>query len=130
MRLWMVDPRFMCRKHLLGEHVECHMFVGSILKGTSMNGYLADGFLEIESLRSRHEELAAELVRRNYNHASPLPDFSVERFSVHQLTIRIDRRKSLALLHDRCLGCATNYNVGDVDGVIERSRRRHNKGLG
>ena len=30
MRMWMVNPGFMCNKHLLGEHVECHMLVGHL----------------------------------------------------------------------------------------------------
>jgi hypothetical protein len=30
--MWMVDPRLVCSKHLLGEHVELHMFVGCLLK--------------------------------------------------------------------------------------------------
>ena len=30
MRQWMVDPRLLCRKHLLGEHVENHMFIGTL----------------------------------------------------------------------------------------------------
>jgi hypothetical protein len=28
--MWMVDPRIMCRNHLLGEHAEIHMFVWNI----------------------------------------------------------------------------------------------------
>ena len=35
MRMWNVDVTKMCNKHLLGEHVEMHMFVGIIIKGTS-----------------------------------------------------------------------------------------------
>ena len=38
MRMWMVPVQYMCRKHLLGEHVEHHMLVGSIHKGLSMRG--------------------------------------------------------------------------------------------
>ena len=26
MRMWLVDPKFMCNQHLLGEHVEMHSF--------------------------------------------------------------------------------------------------------
>lgn len=75
MRMWNVYPKFMCRKHLLGEHVECHMFVGTINKNISIKGYVAKGLLEVHNLASRHEELSQELIRRNYNHNSPLPVF-------------------------------------------------------
>ena len=40
MRMWMVNPEILCRKHLLGEHVELHMLVGWIIKGKSIQGYL------------------------------------------------------------------------------------------
>ena len=77
MRLWLTDPKLLCDKHLLGEHNECHMFVGTILKGKSIRGYLSKGLLQVHSLRERHEELAAEMLRRGMNHKSPLPEFPI-----------------------------------------------------
>lgn len=38
MRMWNINPRYMCRKHLLGEHVETHMLVGSLRKEKSVQG--------------------------------------------------------------------------------------------
>jgi len=40
MRQWMCDPRFMCNKHLFGEHVEHHMFIGTLERKKSINGYI------------------------------------------------------------------------------------------
>ena len=37
MRMWMIDPTMLCTKHLLGEHVELHMFVGTINKNKKLN---------------------------------------------------------------------------------------------
>lgn len=62
----MVDPAVLCRKHLLGEHVECHMFVGAILKGISLAGYKAKGLIEIHNLKLRHEALSREMLKRGY----------------------------------------------------------------
>lgn len=80
MRMWSVPPHYMCRKHLLGEHVEMHMFAGSIAKGTSMRGYLDGGLLEIHKIRERHDVLAEEMLRRGYTHNSPIdiPDMEPE----------------------------------------------------
>ena len=36
----MVSPATMCRKHLLGEHVEIHMAVASLRLGKSVDGFL------------------------------------------------------------------------------------------
>ena len=33
MRQWYVPAECMCRQHLLGEHCEHHMFVGTLKKG-------------------------------------------------------------------------------------------------
>jgi hypothetical protein len=62
----------MCRKHLLGEHVELHMLVGTINKGRSIEGYVNNGLCEPHHIVSRHEELVEEMLRRGYNHNSPL----------------------------------------------------------
>ncbi len=46
MRMWNVLPEYLCRKHLLGEHVEMHMFVGTIKRGVSLNGYIKNKLVE------------------------------------------------------------------------------------
>ena len=70
--MWMVPPRKMCRKHLLGEHVEIHMAVASLRLGKSIAGSMEKGLLELHSLRRRHDELVVEILRRGYRHHSPL----------------------------------------------------------
>jgi len=72
----MVQPDLLCRKHLMGEHVELHMLVGSLNKGRSVKGFIRDGLIEVQSVRDRHEQLVVEMARRGYNHKSPLPDFN------------------------------------------------------
>jgi hypothetical protein len=72
--MWMVDPSQMCRQHLLGEHVECHMFRGSLLKGRSLQGFLDTGLLDSRQLARRHHDLVAEMTKRGYRHSSPLPE--------------------------------------------------------
>ena len=101
MRQWKVNPKFLCRKHLLGEHVEHHMFVGSINKGKSVKGFLRDGFLEPKTLQTRHDEIAKEMERRGYNHKSPLPDVDIS----HLGNGNIDINKNLDDLSHRCADC-------------------------
>lgn len=108
MRMWMTDPRIMCRQHLLGEHVEHHMFVGTIQRGKSLDGYIADNLMEPASLSRRHAELVEEMQRRGMRHKSPLPH--VPRHACTQLTDaqwnhRIDRAASHAELMRRCPAC-------------------------
>lgn len=89
----------MCRKHLLGEHVECHMFVGALNKNKSIEGYISKGLLEIHSLEKRHDELAREMEKRGMVHKSPLPKY---KYMVRGV---ISKEANLVELSRRCSGC-------------------------
>lgn len=97
----MVDPALLCRKHLLGEHVECHMFRGSLLKGKSLQGFLTTGLLDSRALARRHDRLAKEMLRRGYRHASPLP----RDFDATAAPGDIDDAAALEELAARCEAC-------------------------
>ena len=117
----MVDPSMMCRQHLLGEHVECHMFRGSLLKGKSVRGFLDAGLLDSRQLAHRHDQLAAEMARRGYNHSSPLPtDFDVDAAAgdVNPVTARRE-------LAARCPSCRQIQSTGHVlrDEPTKRKNR-------
>jgi len=110
MRMWMVDPRIMCENHLLGEHLETHMFYGIIKKGlvSSLKGYVENNLLEIESLKKRHDELAQEMVRRKYYHNSPMEP--LDKDLVKNIPkIKINKEKSLKELLNRCPKCRERY---------------------
>lgn len=115
MRQWMVDPRIMCRKHLLGEHVEHHMFIGAINKGISVAGYLRDNLLEPESLYTRHAELVKEMESRGYNHKSPLPDHIP--LAPDASIVKINKYASLVDLLIRCPECRSRFeSIYEVRG--------------
>ena len=104
MRMWMVKPELMCRKHLLGEHVEIHMMVGSLRRGRSIAGHLERGQLEPRAAQVRHHALAVEMQSRGYQHVSPLPGHG--RLTTKQQTAKVDAAWSLAELRRRCAECA------------------------
>ena len=62
----MVDPRLLCRKHLLGEHVELHMLAGSLRRGISLQGFFENKLIEIHNVARRHEQLVREMKRRGF----------------------------------------------------------------
>ncbi|MGE0227732.1 MAG: pyrimidine dimer DNA glycosylase/endonuclease V [Dehalococcoidia bacterium] len=80
MRIWDVPCERLSRSHLLGEHRELHALwniLRRIEDGESRVGYarhpetlrwLGHG----EALRLRHDEQAAEMARRGWQHHSPL----------------------------------------------------------
>ena len=115
MRMWMVDTKTMCRKHLLGEHVETHMILGTLNSGIRLDGYAHNNLLELKSLKKRHDEIAAEMVRRGYNHQSPL-DWKDEKIdSVIQTSevksSKVDRFLALEDLHARCSECRKKHSI-------------------
>lgn len=75
MRIWDITPSKLCRKHLLGEHRELHA-MWSVLtqgkKGYSKHPETRRWEGKLLALYNRHEELVSEMLRRNYNHLSPL----------------------------------------------------------
>jgi hypothetical protein len=99
----MVDPRIMCRQHLLGEHLELHMFVGHLLRGKCVDGYVEKNLLETCSISSRHAALVAEMKRRGYKHRSVLS------YRDSLLMGKIDRNASLQDLLYRCAECSKRY---------------------
>jgi len=107
----MVNPRQMCRKHLLGEHVEHHMFVGSLNKKLSMSGYIENNLLEPLALVARHDSLVEEMTRRGYNHQSPLPEFDLTYLNPEEREYRIDREEAAADLFNRCPDCRARRKV-------------------
>ena len=112
MRMWMVNPKLLCRKHLLGEHGEIHKHRHNFVKQHSISKRVSP-VVQIEpvSMKWRHDELAAEMLRRGFNHHSPFeqPDISylpeVERNAKVNLSISYDD------LRERCPECTKNMTI-------------------
>lgn len=110
--MWMVNPRGMCRQHLLGEHLETHMLRGTMAAGGSVAGYLQRGLLAPARLASRHEELVAEMERRGMQHRSPLAPLSRiwAGLSPEEWTRGIDAEWARAELLRRCPRCRAMFS--------------------
>ena len=105
MRMWMVDPKIMCAKHLLGEHVEMHMFMGCIKKGKSIKGYIEKSLCDPSRIIERHNELSKEMERRGMNHKSPLGSIDDTFHEILNECHPIEETFSLTELLNRCDEC-------------------------
>ena len=105
MRMWNLPVETLCLQHLLGEHVETHMFAGSLNKGKNLRGFIDRGLFEPAGLRQRHDVLATELLRRGCKHNSVLPPFEIPEFRF----VAIDIAGNLKDLHARCWKCREMY---------------------
>ncbi len=105
-RMWMLDPSKMCKQHLVGEHSELHMLVGTINKGRFkvVAGHARKLQIDTTKIISRHDELVHEMKTRGMNHHSPLPYFD-------PLDIGdVDTEANLIDLCSRCPECAKGFN--------------------
>ena len=112
MRMWMVDPRILCQKHLCGEHVELHMFLSHIKLKRKVDGYIDNNLLEPRSIYERHCDLQNEMIGRGYNHKSPLllnECVCVLNIPEHQQYNEINKDDALNELLNRCPKCKKNF---------------------
>jgi len=116
MRMWGVSPKGLCQKHLLGEHVEMHMFAGTIRKGYSIAGYLKNNLISPSEVVSRHDQLAQEMEGRGMNHKSPL-ELDISSLPAEQQNLLIDKEQSRSDLLTRCKECEERH---------QRIKRRNN----
>lgn len=107
--MWMINPKLLCRKHLLGEHSEIHKHKPSFLKQHKIKGRIFPIVLiEPAMMKIRHDQLAEEMIKRNYNHKSPyeMPDLSY--LPENQTYAKVDIKVSLKELKNRCKDCKEN----------------------
>jgi len=108
----MIDPRLLCRKHLLGEHGEIHKHRHNFVKQHSISKRVSPVVqIEPSSMQKRHDELAEEMLRRGFNHQSPFVQPSVAYLSVEERNAQVDLTISCNDLIERCPTCAKNLTI-------------------
>jgi cytosine/adenosine deaminase-related metal-dependent hydrolase len=95
------------------------MFRGSLQKGKSVRGFLEAGLLDSRALARRHEQLAQEMLRRGYRHASPLPSDFDERAAMGD----VDVDAALRELASRCEACRELQSIARDTKTAKAPRR-------
>ena len=77
MRIWDIEPKHLCRKHLLAEHRELHGLWNILTKHKCRGGYSRHPETlrwvgRQKALYKRHQELIKEFKFRGYKHLTPL----------------------------------------------------------
>ena len=111
MRMWGVNPKKLCNQHLLGEHLEMHMFVGCINKNICIDGYCKNKLVTPHLIRQRHDDLAEEMTLRGMKHQSPVANI----FKTKLPEGNIDVDANLKELISRCSKCKERI----VNGLCE-----------
>ena len=114
MRMWMVDPRIMCRQHLLGEWRELFTIVGSLRLHKKFDGYIQNDLLEPQSIFLRFRELQKEMISRGYTPRKTLgfweTNILIRNLPLDQRLHIVNQDNSLKDLLNRCPQCREIYN--------------------
>lgn len=122
MRIWNIPPHLLCRKHLMGEHLELHMIISSLDNHKSLNGFFLNGLIQLDIIYNRHEELTIEIQGRGYKHNS-IMDHSKASMIINSYLVSLSANKfklareakvnglqNIFILFHRCKDCRDRIN--------------------
>jgi hypothetical protein len=112
MRMWLINPKLLCDKHLLGEHGELHKHRHNFVKKHNMDTRIIRGQIQVNDMKIRHDELAQEMLSRGFKHQSPyeMPDISY--IPEELINRKVDIEKNIEDLKSRCEKCRDIINKG------------------
>ena len=116
MRMWMINPALLCRKHLLGEHNEIHLHLHIFLKHRSIHGRIYPVVQIVpERMQMRHNTLVEEMLHRGYRHQSPYEQPNLNYLSDDERYAHVDIAYNLADLSRRCKECRERIAMHYID---------------
>ena len=107
MRIWDIDPKRLCRNHLLGEHRELHaiwVIVTKGKKGYSTHPETIRWKGKLKALYLRHDALVNEMKKRGYRHKSNL-DGRLSKGCLRQDKYIDSPEAQLNILRNKKCGC-------------------------
>ena len=111
MRMWGIDPKFLCQKHLIGEHGEIHKNRHIFVKKYKITKRITPIVqIEPENMQKRHDELVLEMLKRGYNHNSPYEQPNLSYLNNNERYAQININISIKDLINRCPECAKIIN--------------------
>ncbi|MEI6650795.1 MAG: pyrimidine dimer DNA glycosylase/endonuclease V [Candidatus Moraniibacteriota bacterium] len=107
MRIWDVEPKYLCRKHLLAEHRELHGLWNILTIHGGTGGYSRHPETlrwvgKTKALYVRHEELVSEFERRGYHHHTPLDENLATGNGIQDVFINTPEEQAKMLLAKPC----------------------------
>lgn len=107
MRIWDIHPKYLCRKHLLGEHRELHGLWNILTIHGDRGGYshhpeTKRWIGKTLALYNRHELLVNEFSRRGYRHHSPLQQRLASGKNIQRELLNSLREQKIMLRNKPC----------------------------
>jgi hypothetical protein len=107
MRIWDIDPKHLCRNHLLGEHNELHAIWNIITqgrKGYSHHPETGRWKGRLRALYDVHQKIVQEMESRGYRHHSPLDKTLATGIQVQKVFVDSIERQ-MEILRQKGCGC-------------------------
>ena len=109
MRVWDIEPKYLCRKHLLAEHRELHGLWNILTKHGGVGGYSRHPETlrwvgKEKALFLRHGALVEEFTRRGYEHHTPLDETLAVGSGIQDVFIDTPEQQKIILKNKPC-GC-------------------------
>jgi hypothetical protein len=107
LRVWDIDPRKLCRRHLLAQHNEIHGIWSIIVnerRGYAHHPETNRWRGRLGALHVRHAATAGELIERGFRHNSPLPDAPLADACEQPLLLETIEEQ-IRLLRSKACGC-------------------------
>ncbi len=102
----MINPVYLCNKHLNGEHGELHKHRHVFLKKQSISGRIHPVVqIEPASMKVRHDELSEEMIRRGMQHKSPYEQPDLDYLPPKERFAKVDATQSFIDLTSKCELC-------------------------
>lgn len=109
--MWMLNPKILCTKHLLGEHGEIHKHRHNFVKKHNIKGRIIPVVqIEPSSMETRHNELALEMINRKMNHKSDYKQPDISYLPKELQSAKVDISVALKDLLLRCKDCTIKYH--------------------
>lgn len=107
MRIWDIEPKYLCQKHLIAEHRELHGIWSIITKGKKGYSHHPETKRwvgKLKALSKRHEQLIKEMKKRGYKHLSLLDKKLAKGQAIQKVKLQsISEQKSI--LKQKPCGC-------------------------
>jgi len=107
MRIWDINPKYLCRKHLLAEHRELHGLWNILTKHKGKGGYSRHPETlrwvgKQKALYLRHEALVKEFSHRGYKHHTLLDKRQAIGLEVQFIFINNIKEQKIILKNKSC----------------------------
>ncbi len=114
MRMWMVDPKILCKQHLMGEYREHFAIAGLMRLKRNFFGYIRNNLVEPKSIKDRFYAIRNEMLNRGYKPEKDWKEPDVSYLPEEIQNYKVDVQSSQDDLLNRCTECRSRFEEREM----------------